>query len=271
MGKAPTIIVIILALAGAAFGEMGDVVGSFPLPECIGQCGGLGRSDNYLYFLEIDLEYANIYRMNPITGRVYNHYPGPGGYTTRGLAYGSGYLYTLNTFYPHVLYKMAEATGSIVATFGGIPTDTTASLAPRATGDGGAGMNALFMGDSVYNNRRIYAYDFNGSLSSFNIPEVVRVENFAYDWRNNIIWCANNYLSKDVVFHGITTTGSVVTSFAAPVRPCHGLAYYGEYLWAQSNQGSVFWIHCPGPEPQFRGASAAIAPSSLGRVKAVYK
>lgn len=256
---------ILVLAAAAAFAALGDVVNSFTIPG-LSYHRGLARSSGYLYAENWNSPY-NIYRVNADTGSVYNSFAGPAPYyQLEGLAYtGDGHLYgtqMLGSMIPAVVYNMNEATGSIYGSFPTVATASIYGLAPRATGDGGAGTSALFMADSGASGHgeNVYTYTTAGSfLSSFTLPAQTNFLEIAYDWRNQIIWGG----MSDHVIYGVNTAGSIVSSFTVSGGAwSYGMTYYGGYLWVGVGS-SIYKIHCPSTNP-------GVAPSSLGRVKALY-
>ncbi len=260
------LLIVLVLTAAAAFAALGDIVSSFTIAG-LTTTRGLARSGSYLYVSNWYSPY-NIYRVNPTTGSVYGSYPGTTPYSnTEGLAYaGNNRLYgtrLLGSMTPAVVYEMNDTTGSVYRSFNTVPTVSLYGLASRCTGDGGAGTDALFLADMGASGagERVYVYTTAGSrISSFALPTTTNFLEIAYDWRNHIVWGG----MSDHVIHGVNTAGSIVSSFSvSPGAWSYGMTYYGGYLWVGVS-GSIYKIHCPSTNP-------AVAPSSLGRVKAFYR
>ena len=240
--------------AAAAFGALGDVVGSFPGPDPI--LRGLGRSTTYLYVLGLSSGHR-VYRCNPTTGSVYNSWPTPYITANRGLAVTWGDHAWVGCYRNNLVYECAGGNGSVYRSWdaGHEPY----GLAPLCTGDGGQGTTALFSYDSSPS--FIYSHNLtNGSIiRSFALPHATAYD-FAYDHRNRLLW--KYYLPN--IYGYDTSTGSVVASFPRPYpSTCYGLAYYGEYLWISAGDGNIFIVHCPG--------NVGVHPSSVGRIKALFR
>lgn len=255
MKKALIATLAALCVAAAAYGDLGTVVGSYPIPGG-GQAGlGIGT---YLYVGNYSASRITV--ANPLNGSVVASFANAGGGSTRGLAYAApGYLWQCKAYaVPYLLYRTNAANGSIYASYS-TPTNYSHGCAPLATGDGGAGTTAIFVSD--YSADRIYVYNATtGSLtSSFSVASTCMMYDIAYDWRNQIIWGGMN----GAVIHGVTTTGSLVTSFSGPWSGAYGIAYSGEYLYIAYINGNVFRVHCP--------PNVGVTPSSVGKVKALFR
>lgn len=258
--KKALLLAALMMAAAVAFGALGDIVASFQVGSA---CAGLARSNGYLYSNYYSSP-GTIYRVNADTGSIYGSFTGPsGGGNSRGLAYGwNSHLYVNKAYSaPYILYDINEASGSIYASYSTLPSYYSHGIAVRATGDGGSGTDALFISD--YSADRMYVYSTTGSMtSSFAVTSTCTMYEIAYDWRNGLIWGAMN---SPVTLHGVNTAGSIVSSVtvSGPTNS-YGLTYHGQYLWAGTTGGWIYKIHCP-------LNTNAIAPSSLGRVKAIYK
>lgn len=206
-----------------------------------------------------------IYGVDPTTGSINVSFAAPGGSNTRGLAYGYSSHLWVNKAYssPYTLYEVYTGNGSIYNSYAILPTSTTHGSAPRATGDGSVGIDAVFLSD--YSNDRIYVANTSGSImSSFSVASACSMYEIAYDWRNKLIWGAMNASGGVVTFHGVNTSGSIVSSFGVTMSNSYGLTYHGEYLWAGTTGGLIYRIHCP-------QMNVSITPSSMGKVKAMFR
>ena len=257
MRKASLVAVATLCAAGAAFGALGDIVGSFRVSN---QCAGLAISSRYLY--SNDYSPGVIYLVHRTTGSVYSTFNSVHTSNSRGLAFDGNYLWQNKAYtIPYQTYRTSAATGSIYASYP-LPTGTTHGVAPRATADYGAGTNALFQSDYRYD--QIYVMTLAGSItSSFSVPSTCMMYEIAYDWRNKLVWGAMNAISGQVPIWGVNTAGSIVVSFGVPITYSYGLTYAGEYLWAGNLAGWIYRIHCP--------VVVGVKPASMGKVKAMFR
>jgi hypothetical protein len=247
-----------LCAAAAAYGALGDIVGSFQVSN---NNAGLGISSRYLYCN--DYSPGVIYMVNSTNGSIYGSFNSVHSTNSRGLAFDGTYLWQNKAYSaPYETYRTNAANGSIYASFA-LPTSTTHGVAPRATGDYGAGTDALFQ--SYYSGDIIYVMNLSGSItSSFSIPSECMMYEIAYDWRSGLVWGAMNAVSGQVPIWGVDTSGSLVASFNVSISNSYGLTYAGEYLWAGTTAGWIYRIHCP-------KINVGVKPASMGKIKAVFR
>jgi hypothetical protein len=248
--------IITFYTAGAAFAALGDVVASWPSPGSV-PCA-VARSNDVLFVYCNDPMGAMVYRMTPDTGSVYGSFYTLDGKNTRGLAYVWGdHLWQGKAYVsPYYVYDTDAGSGSLYRSYShAVPCY---GIAPLATGDGGLGTTALFTSNSLTST--IYQLNLAGSVQrSFKLPR--QMFDIAYDWRSKLIWGGQN----DPYVYGCTTTGSLVASFPVPAQMPYGYAYHGRYLYVVTHMSRRIWkIHCP-------IINAGIGPSSMGRVKAIFK
>ncbi len=255
MKKVLIVTVAGLCAAAAAYGALGDVVGSYAIPG--GANAGLGIG-TYLYV--DNYSSSRITVANPLTGSEIATFASAGGSNNRGLAYADpgGYLWQCKAYTsPFLLYRTNAANGSIYASFN-TSTSTCHGCAPLASGDGGSGTSAIFVSD--YNADMIYVYNTSGSLtSSFSVDSATMFYDIAYDWRNQIIWGGMN----GSTIWGVDTSGSLVRSFSGPWSGAYGMAYSGEYLYLAYISGYLYRVHCPG--------NLNVVPTSVGKIKTLYR
>jgi len=253
MNKWLVIVVATLCAAGAVFGALGTVIRSFPIPG--GACGGLARSNGVLY--SVNYTQGRIYAMNPTTGSVTNSFAAAGGTNTRGLAYQfGGYLWQNQAYAsPYRIYRTSTANGSIYNYYA-LPGQYVHGSDPLATGDGGEGTTRIIL--SNYYNKTIYYMTTTGSIARSHSVVPVMFD-IAYDWRNQLIWGGMN----STTVYGVNTNGSTVASFNRPAGNVYGITYHGQYLFVAGTSGNIYTIHCPG--------TIGIAPSSMGKIKAIYR
>lgn len=254
MRKASLVVFATLCAAGAAFAALGDVVGSFPIPGSAQ--AGMARANAVLFVNNYSS--ARIYRCNYDTGSVTGSFAAAGGTNTRGLAYSWGGNLWQNKGYssPYRIYRTDSSSGSVYESFG-LPSSTTHGSAPLATGDGGEGTSYIILSD--YSARRIYYMTTTGSIARSHSVSQAMYE-IAYDWRNELIWGGMN----TTVVYGFTTNGSLAASFNKPTGNIYGITYHGQYLWVGGTSGYIYKQHCP-------IINVGIAPSSMGKIKAMYK
>ncbi len=238
--------------AGTAFAALGDVVSSFR--SLSSELRGLARSDTALFALCYTSPNV-VYRFHPVTGSIYGWWNTPRATKNRGLAFSWGGHVWVGCFENDLVYDCVAATGSVRASWSA--GHDPYGIAPHCTGDAGRGTTALFVADSQPG----YIWRHNPStgsiLSSFRSGARWDV---AYDHRNRLIWIPVDYL--DIIF-GISTSGSIVSSFEGPATGATGAAYHGQYLFIGCTNGYVYRVHCPGP--------VSATPASLGKVKALYR
>jgi len=203
---------------------------------------------------------TRIYRMNPTTGSVIGSWQTTWSNMNSGMDYGDNYLW-IASYANSTMYRCQPDTGSIFGSWYINPPGQRDGVAPYCTGDGGAGMLGIFTSDKY---KGYYHNMTTGSmLYSWDWPNGEWNIDIAYDWRNRLIWkpAWSQYVQ------GFTTAGSLVTSFRGPGNFQYGMAYNAEYLWiCGSFTGSdvaIYRVHCP--------ANVAVAPASLGKVKALLK
>jgi hypothetical protein len=246
-----------LLLAGTAQARLGDIVSSFQAP---GIPHGLARSSSHLYVLSASAGpsgYGMIFRCHPMTGSVYSSFPtasrGAGG----GLYYSSDSALWYGEPQFDYVFKANANTGSVLYSWkaGHNPFGMTAFN----TGDGGVGTTNLICTDGLASQLWYHNPTTGSVVGTLPIQEPTDGD-LAYDWRNRWIWVSN--LPQWV--YGYRTTGQKVREFWMPVWRTAGLAYYGRYLWVgcTGNQ-TIYRVHCP--------VFTAVAPASVGRVKALFK
>ncbi|NIT36666.1 MAG: hypothetical protein GTN49_09225 [candidate division Zixibacteria bacterium] len=240
-----------LAVAPAR-AALGDVVSSFRALSS--ELRGLARSDTVLFALCYTSPNV-VYRFHPVTGSVYGWWNTPRPTKNRGLAFSEGGRVWVGCFENDFVYDCAGATGSVRASWSA--GHDPYGIAPHCTGDGGRGTTALFVADSQPNYIWRHNISTGSILSSFRRGAHWDI---AYDHRNRIIWVPTEY--GDTIF-GVSTSGSVASSFKGPADSPTGAAYHGQYLFIGCANGYVYRVHCPGPP--------SATPASLGKVKALYR
>lgn len=259
-------LIIFLALplgATTAFSYLGQIVGSFSARDS--GCSGLAISDKYLFHLEIPRPYE-VNRCHPITGSVVGSFrlPDKTNYYS-GLAYSSdGYLWVADPGHS-IVYHVDPVTGSV---YGFWRTSYKPyGLAPRCTGNGGSGTNALIVTDGATSFAFIHDKGTGSVIASFRIAHPSG-HDCAYDWHNKVVWLGDD--NYPYVVYGYRLNGSVHASFAIRnpgMWGAGGLTYKGGYLWMACTQYAgpdiIYRIHCPW--------GIGVEPASVGKVKALFR
>ena len=249
---------VLLAAAAAAFGAMGDVVGSFASPAQYPLALARATSDSYLWVFTQTTPFT-IWRIHATTGSVYGSYPTAS--STKGLSYQfGGYLYVGDSTSDYIYRHNSDSIGSIYSSYAA-NCDMYGGLAVKATGDGGSGATEIWSTDTSPATAYLHNISTGSITSSFTMS--FPLYDPAWDWRNNLLWVGS--YSPQYIF-GITTAGSVAASFPSPAEYPWGATYFGSYLWISCTTPvhRIYRIHCP-------QLNVGIGPTSLGRVKAIYK
>jgi hypothetical protein len=254
--------------APSARPDLGEVVQSFPAPYSYARA--LAASDKILYAL---CE-GRIYRLNSANGSVissYNAYV-PGGYA-RGIGYEyGGYLWLGGHIYYYQGWvgRCDEATGSIYSSFTTYETAVEGGVAFEGDPTRAGPWEIVIIADNAPHGKQSITRHYTAGplISRFYYS---RYQQFAcdpaWDYRNELIWVADAERPGHVF--GYTKKGSLITSFRSPAagnHQTHGSTYVGGYLWISTgyNTGIIYKVHCP-------SGIHAVAPTSLGRVKALFR
>lgn len=250
----------LLAAAGA-YGYLGEVVATFNAPAYYPSSIAAGGDYLYVYCNGRYLPpFYYIFILNPSTGGRVGSYPSPFSGTTRGLGceFG-GYLWLGRSDTSYV----GRARGSDGSIYSSWPV-TAHPIGSGIDCQGNPGVGGTLTAIIAAGGSIVSRHTTSGSfLSSFVAAASMRDP--AWDYRNGLIWGLNAAASGGVC-RGYTTAGSLIASFGAPGSYGSALAYYGDYLYMTTSSGSgdsIYKIHCPSVYP-------AVAPASLGRVKAIY-
>ncbi len=254
MRKALFLTVAVVVAAATAYAALGDIVSSFRAPAS--QPRGLARSNGRLYVLDYNSP-NRVYYLNPTTGSRIGSWPTPYNTGNRGLAYiVGGYIY-VGCWSNDRIYRCRSDDGSVYTSWA-VGHDPQ-GLAPVQTGDGGSGATSLYCSDSSPSYFWRHHYTTGSVLGSFAAPHS-SFQDITYDHRNRLIWRYNSN-----VIYGITTAGSVKASFSWPGHGSYaGMAYHSQYLFiSATTQQYIYRVHCP--------INVDVAPSSMGKIKAVFK
>jgi hypothetical protein len=242
-------------LATVAQAYLGQVLGSFRSPAGT-NTRGLARASSYLYIMDGNNR-ATVYSVRPFTGSIYNWYMAPWTGENSGLAFSTPSYLWVGRLNNDTVFRTEANTGSVYSSWSA--QHGPYGLAPWCTGDGGTGTSYLFSTDDAPS--RLYTHRLsNGSIvNSTSLVNNTRCD-CAYDWRNNLIW-----RGRAGSIYGIVPSGAVTASFASPAGDPRGMTYYNSYLWVACNaDGFVYRLHCPRD-------FTAVAPASLGKVRAIFR
>lgn len=246
---------------------LGDVVASWPSPERfpLGLACGPKPSQMWVYCNEWP---CYVYHVNADTGSVYGsflHYQAQNKVRGLSFSYGSPAPYTGSYLWVgdvenRCVYMSDPATGRVNASYS--TSFAPDGLAVEATGDGGRAPTAVFTNENVKTDVWRLQLTTGSVMSSFSIASQY-MHDIAYDWRTGLVWAT--WGREGVVAGCDPATGSIVASFTPPPGFPVSFTYSGEYLWIGTSRDyhRVYKVHCPG--------DIAVAPASLGRVKALFR
>jgi hypothetical protein len=255
--KKSAVIASALALAFATGAEayLGQVQASFRSPAGT-DTRGLARAADYLYVVDGN-DRGIVYRLHPNNGSVYNWYVLPWTGANSGLAFSAPSYLWVGCLSNDVVYRTAVFTGSIHSAWNA--RHDPYGCAPRCAGDGGSGTTHLFTTDNDPDYLFTHRLGEGSIVNSFPLGTASNYD-CAFDWRNNLLWRGSgNYI------YAHTPAGSIVASFPSPAGSPRGLAYNNAALWiACTADRYIYRVHCP---KDFH----AVAPASLGRVRAMFR
>lgn len=253
-------LVAVALVAGTAQAYLGEVVSSFRSPAGR-NTRGLARAREYLYI--IDGPQGTVYQTQPSTGSIFKSYLlyWISGYS--GLAFSTPSYLWVGRFEPTwpsqntYIYRCKAGTGSIYGSW--LSYQDPYGLAPWCTGDGGTGTSFIFNTDDDPSRLQIHRIENGLVARRLDLVNETKCD-CAFDWRNNLIWRGSAGR-----IYGVTPSGVVTASFPSPAGSPRGLAYYNQYLWiACTATRFVYRVHCP-------HNFTAVAPASVGRVKALFR
>ncbi len=236
------VFVLALSLAAAtAWGTFGDVLASFP-----------GPGDNPLAlawdgrYLWCTTQFPDrTFRINPNNGSVVSSYATGLGFSARGLTWANASLYD-GRYSPNYINRR-NTLGSILSSF------------PISNYFGGLSYDGRYLWATSTSPRAFWRVTTTGSrVSSF----AAAFYPFDPGFVGNYLYCGTHQPSH--LIYKLTTTGSIVASAAPPANYPWGCCSDGKYLWISTTSGS--------PRVWKLGLGyTAVAPASLGRVKAVFR
>ena len=236
--------------ASAAFADFGSIVSSFAikaecLPAALAYNGSYVVSSDPAYFSD------DHWKVWSEEGSIIRSFLPPKGLEIHDGATFDGTNYWGSSYLQNTVFRLTT-TGSIISSF---PNSYTYGL----TWDG----EYLWTTDCVSSGQMIRRHTPAGSVvSSFNVPPQITL-GCDLGWDGSYLWCPD---MRGYIYR-LTTAGSVVASFAPPGRRSAGCAFDGVYLRLSGFTGSGPWNVYTidvGPAP-------SVAPTSFGRVKALFR
>jgi len=252
MSRSFWVVAAIFCVVTMAFGAMGEILGSYKAPS--NNIRGLAHSGTYLHVL---VHPNAIYNVNPGNGSVLGSWTAPSSSSNRGLAYSATGNLWIGSYNDDVIYRCNWLSGSVIGSWA--TGHDPYGLAAHQTGDGGVGTSAIFSSDSAPSYTWRHALSNGSVLSSFPMPNS-DYRDITYDHRNGLIWGA---YGPNIYGYSVAGAGSIVASFEAPPSTSYGMAYYNSVLFIGCTNGYVYRVSCP--------ATVDVAPSSIGKVKALYR
>jgi len=230
--------------AGAATADIA-IVSSWPSPAM--RPYGVAYDGTYIWVSCDATAGRNIYRCSPDTGSVISSF----NVSTTGLfgcCWDGSYLWydALNAALEYYLHQSTD-TGSVLSSW--------PSPLPRTVG---CTWDGTYLWLSSYFNYLGWATPAGSLVGSFGTTW--RPTGVMYD--GYYLWTAEY---RQPTLYRITTAGSVVASFDFPAGEPWGLGFDGEYMWLTdiAQLGHVYKVDI--------GGYPAVAPASLGRVRAIFR
>jgi hypothetical protein len=271
------IIAAMLLCAAGALAHFGQILSSFRapiLPPRYTHIQGIAWDGNYIWLnCGFGYEHNRVFRCVPSTGSYLSSFESPFHEATNNME-GRGIskrvwngqpclefaVYNSNTGNAWV-YRLNYA-GTIIGSF--LPQIPANNLCIGADFNGTNYWLTSPIDDSrtdVLGRTRVYKVNANGNfLSSFTVNTYAAAEGLALE--GNYLW-----IPGDSLLYGackVTTTGSVVASFNRLHQSVADCAYENNHLWIAGQNDYVYCI-------DVRISGPGIEPSSLGRVKALYR
>jgi len=235
---------VVLPFVGAAFADL-SIISSWPSPAQ--RPFGVTYDGSYVWVACDEEGKEFMFKCDPASGSVVSSFK----VNTSGLmscAYDGTYLWVdaLDSTLNYYLYQMTD-TGSILASW-------KSPLARTV----GVGWDGTYLWLSSYFRVLGWATTAGSLVGSFAtnwVPTGV-----AFD--GHYLWAAEY---NQPTIYRLTTVGSLVASYSFPAGEPWGLGFDGKYLWV-TNKGGTGDVY----KAAF-GGYPAVAPASLGRVRALYR
>jgi hypothetical protein len=242
---------LVAALACCAAATGGSIICSFESP-CSDRTDGIDFRGGYIY-------HANCHGPADIlktctAGSIISSWNEPS--HAIGVDF-TGSEFWVYAFWPNVprdrIFRLSEA-GSVVASF-----------AAPANGQGITYDGEHLWYSTAGNHYWNYVYKLTTTasvLSSFQAPYGKGFLNKGVDWGGGHLWLAQASNVSGLLYQ-MTTAGSVVYSISVPGRQPTGVSRDGEAVWVAD--GVSNWVF------KMTWSGDAVAPASLGKVKALFK
>jgi streptogramin lyase len=240
------------ALAVSAFG-WGSLISSFNAPAGGSYPNGIAYLSNYLYIGTNTPDM--VYRTNT-TGSVAASHTSPTGSTmgvARGTIGSTGYYWVVS-YSPKLIYQVGYNSGTVYGSY------TAPGVYPYGAAFRSSG-SAYYIYYTDKNGQMLYALDATtGSVHSSHSLSFPPGD-CAYD-SDGYLWITDGTAS---VVRKCGLTGSVYDSFSvASYGSPSGCGYDGTYVWVGINNPLHSVL-------QFEVAGTAIAPASMGKIKATFR
>jgi hypothetical protein len=244
MVKRPIVLVAAVATAAAAFADI-SVVSSWPSPAQTPY--GVTYDGSHIWVSCNETGKEIMFKCDAASGSVVSSFKvNTGGLF--GCVYDGSYLWydALNTSLEYYLYQVTD-TGSILSSW-------KSPLARTV----GVGWDGSYFWLSSYYGVMGWATKAGSLVGSFGTSW--RPTGVAFD--GYYLWTAEY---NQPALYRLTTAGSLVASYSFPAGQPWGLGFDGDYLWVTSTGGTgdVY-------KADF-GGYPAVAPASIGGVKALYR
>lgn len=242
-------IVIAVLAATAAWGDWGEVVASFPAPGS--QPGGLTFDGTYLWYGDYARDFSTIYKLST-TGSFEGQWRVNWGYAC-GLAWDGTYVWS-DALTARYVYRMNPANCSVISSFYG-PSGHMMGM--------GCDGEYLYIND--WQDQRVAKVTFAGSLRQL-IP-VLPPSPSGVAVQGDYLWyTTRNYFvpTQAQCIMAYKSNGSAIASFQCPDSQATDLGIQGNYLWVSGFTNKYIYKVDATPE-------VAVAPSSLGKVKALFR
>jgi sugar lactone lactonase YvrE len=235
--------------AAAAYGEWGEVVASFPAPGS--QPGGMAFDGTNLWYADYARDFSTVYKLST-TGSFLGQWRVNWGYAC-GLAWDGTYLWS-DALTARYVYKMNPANCSVLSSFYG-PSGHMMGM--------GCDGNYLYIND--WQDRRVARVTFTGSLRQL-IPVLAPSPSGVAIQGQYLWYTTRNYFvpTQAQCIKAHKSNGSAIASFQCPDSQATDLGIQGNYLWVSGFTNKYIYKVDVTP-------SSAVAPSSLGKVKALYR
>lgn len=231
----------------------GSFVSSYPCPNNSQFPNGLSYRGGRLYVATNSPPY-NVWQLNPNTGSVFASLASPAS-NTRGLTTGTAgetVSFWISSYQTRTIYQCGYISGSIVASFA-LPSGYL------AYGLGFRDATRMYVTD--HNARRLYVmHPLTGSFAS--------AHDLAFE-PNDCTYDARGYLwitdGEKKLVRMCNLTGSTLNSFSVEAYGVPaGIAQAGNYVYVGIQSPAA--VIC-----RFDVSDVAVAPSSYGKVKALYR